>query len=300
MSKNEARDFYNEILNEPSTSQPCVVKPKTHMSAQITRQPIQNQTLITLRELFYACEVNQSGKVELALKQGLDPDARDPYQWTPLMVATSANSAECVKILKAYGANIHLSDRGGNSAMSIAKSKGFFQILSILKSENPVSSQESRTNPESTESKDQKEAFCEECQMTFVDFPGRLHKATVTHMLKAEQSSIRTIYGISEANKGFRMMIKGGWDKDKGLGPEGSGKKFPVKTMLKRDRKGVGAEDSARLRVTHFKPNDPAAVSNWFRDRRERETTLNKRARESKLKRDQRREKRFRQEFQGM
>ena len=45
-----------------------------------------------------------------------------------------------------------------------------------------------------------------------------------------------------------------------GLGPEGIGRKFPVKTVLKRDRLGLGSKGSEQARVTHFGPNDCNAV----------------------------------------
>lgn len=45
-----------------------------------------------------------------------------------------------------------------------------------------------------------------------------------------------------------------------GLGPAGMGRKFPVKTVLKRDRLGLGSKGSDQARVTHFGPNDCSAV----------------------------------------
>lgn len=45
-----------------------------------------------------------------------------------------------------------------------------------------------------------------------------------------------------------------------GLGPDGVGRKYPVKTVLKRDRLGLGSKGSQQARVTHFGPNDPSAV----------------------------------------
>lgn len=38
------------------------------------------------------------------------------------------------------------------------------------------------------------------------------------------------------------------------------GRKYPVKTVLKRDRLGLGSKGSQQARVTHFGPNDPSAV----------------------------------------
>lgn len=38
------------------------------------------------------------------------------------------------------------------------------------------------------------------------------------------------------------------------------GRKYPVKTVLKRDRLGLGSKGSQQARVTHFGPNDPSSV----------------------------------------
>lgn len=38
------------------------------------------------------------------------------------------------------------------------------------------------------------------------------------------------------------------------------GRKYPVKTFLKRDRLGLGNKGSQQARVTHFGPNDHSAV----------------------------------------
>lgn len=45
-----------------------------------------------------------------------------------------------------------------------------------------------------------------------------------------------------------------------GLGPDGVGRKYPVKTVLKRDRLGLGSKGNQQARVTHFGPNDHSAV----------------------------------------
>lgn len=43
------------------------------------------------------------------------------------------------------------------------------------------------------------------------------------------------------------------------------GRKYPVKTVLKRDRLGLGSKGSHQARVTHFGPNDHSAVKRKHR-----------------------------------
>ena len=59
------------------------------------------------------------------------------------------------------------------------------------------------------------------------------------------------------------MLLRSGWNEHQGLGSRGDGKKYPVKTQLKRDRKGIGAdpEKNKTSRITHFEPNDQHAVA---------------------------------------
>ena len=45
-----------------------------------------------------------------------------------------------------------------------------------------------------------------------------------------------------------------------GLGPAGVGRKYPVKTVLKRDRLGFGNKGCQPARVTHFGPHDHSSV----------------------------------------
>eukprot|EP00095_Tigriopus_kingsejongensis_P001700 maker-scaffold1305_size49401-snap-gene-0.19 protein:Tk01700 transcript:maker-scaffold1305_size49401-snap-gene-0.19-mRNA-1 annotation:"frg1-like protein" len=296
----EAQDFYEDIVSCPSTSASVRTKRITQtLSGPKPPKPVKK--LPSVHDLFKACESAHWEVLQNCLNHGLDPNAKDRYGWTPLMVAASAKSERCIRVLLDFNADISVKDKAGNSAASIAGAKGFSVIDKLIAEhtgsqckESPPSVNDEDPNPIA----DVKETHCDVCDEKFTD---SRHKASMAHMLQAQSnSSIRTIYGISEANRGFRMMLNSGWNKDRGLGPFGSGKKFPVKTMLKRDRKGVGAEEASKLRVTHFKPNDPAAVANKFRDRLERSTTVSKRDRESKITRDKMKEKRFRQEFNGL
>ena len=95
------------------------------------------------------------------------------------------------------------------------------------------------------------------------------------------------------------MMLSGGWDK-KGLGPSGSGKLYPVKTILKRDRHGLGLESDSGVKVTpkvtHFDPHDDSGVRDPAA-RTERTSTLSRRQQLKKLSKEKAREVNFRREF---
>lgn len=44
-------------------------------------------------------------------------------------------------------------------------------------------------------------------------------------------------YGISAKSPGYRLLKNYGWMEAKGLGKRGEGRKYPIKTTLKRDTK---------------------------------------------------------------
>lgn len=55
------------------------------------------------------------------------------------------------------------------------------------------------------------------------------------------------------------MMKTLGWDGNSALGSKKDGKLYPIKTVLRKGRSGLGiAQDSAR--VTHFKPYDVQSI----------------------------------------
>ena len=69
------------------------------------------------------------------------------------------------------------------------------------------------------------------------------------------------------------------------------GRKYPVKTVLKRDRLGLGSKGSQQARVTHFGPNDHSAVKRKHRitkegKKKEAVRKISKRERLAKEKKD--------------
>ena len=58
---------------------------------------------------------------------------------------------------------------------------------------------------------------------------------------------------------GYKLLKKKGWTEEQGLGKQGEGHKFPVRTILKRNRTGFGLE-KVKAKVTHFRPHDIRAI----------------------------------------
>ncbi|KAL8576626.1 hypothetical protein ACOMHN_025101 [Nucella lapillus] len=94
---------------------------------------------------------------------------------------------------------------------------------------------------------------------------------------------------IPSSNVGYRLMMKTGWDGNRGLGPSGEGHRYPVKTLFKQDRKGLGNTVKEKAKVTHFKANDKSAVTRMQSQGDHRVVsvrTLSRRAQKAKERKD--------------
>lgn len=127
------------------------------------------------------------------------------------------------------------------------------------------------------------------CQSHYSEDTVALHERSTAHLFNRQDPLPPTRYHIPENNVGFQLMVKGGWDQEAGLGPEGAGRRFPIQTVLKRDQKGLGFHSNLKPKVTHFNAHDRSAVEQpkGQRPRTERAATVGKREarrREAKAK----------------
>ena len=89
----------------------------------------------------------------------------------------------------------------------------------------------------------EQEWYCIECG-ELQRVPRSAHLSTVVHQFSCQHPVDINPYVLTPANKGYQLLMQGGWDERSGLGPDGAGPKQPVKTILKQDRRGLGAPDS--------------------------------------------------------
>ena len=303
LSGKEAKGFYEDVLQSKDDKKfhkrprkRSVLKAPPSSSARAARRDRPDKP----GDLFAAAQSDQFEEVRRILSKGqVEVDALDVYGWTPLMAAACAGATEAVEVLLEAGANASTRDKAGNTAEDLARRKGRTEVIVMLRNYGQKTCQEDHGEEE--------ESFgpytCETCK-TLVTEPKSRHKCSTLHQFNSSRDNgpRPTLYGIPEANRGFQMMLESGWDRDRGLGPQGKeGKKFPVRTTLKRDRLGLGAPGAPRPKVTHFAPNDPAGVEDPRRKRREeRAATVDKRNRQKSKRREAAEEKMLRQELSGL
>ncbi|MFH4974568.1 hypothetical protein AB6A40_001277 [Gnathostoma spinigerum] len=192
-----------------------------------------------------------------------DLNVCDDYGWTPLMCASAAGKIHMVKYLLQNGGNPDILDKSGRRAIDYALMNNHGDIVEIIRQSyrkfeaTPVASQQTAAH---------KECFCDFCKVRYTD---DAHCTSTLHLFNTRKP-IHTIgYSIPEWNKGYRILKGTGWNEMEGLGKECHGRRYPIKTVFKNDRQGIGLSAEAP-KVTHFGANDERAVqsSNNIRVRR--------------------------------
>ena len=108
----------------------------------------------------------------------------------------------------------------------------------------------------------QEKMWCAECNQHYYASPDQ-HSSSISHQytkLSSNPLPQHNNFFLNHHNTGFKIMEALGWDGRSGLGPSLSGKKYPPKTILKQDRKGLGLDKKSVAKITHFNPNDVKAI----------------------------------------
>jgi hypothetical protein len=313
ISGEDAKKIYEEILSMPETSVKIKQEPGESFAAQKQSSTLfsstkkkrgkQKKKFLTLNQLMGLSQGNNFSEIEehLSTNTSFDLNEKDIYGWTLLMSAACAGANDCAKLLLKFGASHEIQDKKGLNALELAKKNGRKETFNILQ-EWERSGYSSLFQEDSEEEERSEPIFCEACSQTFTN--QRQHIKSIVHLLSSGQmrnSEGIIHYGIPESNRGFQLLLSSGWDKQSGLGPEGKGNKFPVKTVLKRNREGVGSvRDKKAGRITHFPPFDTSAVQGPSKEdqaRLERLTTTERRAEEERKNKEKRKEINYRREL---
>ncbi|KAI8794332.1 G patch domain and ankyrin repeat-containing protein 1 [Biomphalaria glabrata] len=228
---------------------------KSHFQFDESLSKKQRQYFLLLK----SAQLGNHEEVQQLLEQGLDVDYRDFYGWTALMSAAREGHTDVVDCLIHLGANVNIVNNDGQCAAWLAKNAGHHLLAEKLINCNAP-------EPQSHQQEEFSKFYCQYCQSEFTAVDKLSHESSVVHLLNTNRKHKKHFYIIPKTNKGFQMLLKTGWEQDKGLGPKGEGCKYPVKTVLKQDRAGLGIEENSKkkAKVTHFDPHDKSAVQNQF------------------------------------
>lgn len=217
-------------------------------------------------------------------------NSTDDYGWTPLMLAAYCGHLDVTTFLLDLGANRKAREKSGLTAAQLALKTNYLKIVALLKKRSELATNKALLEADSKlskgnvdnrlqptmkselikplkESESVKELidnyigfYCEICDATFHQTTWKRHETSTLHIFNTKPKLPNTMYGISKQNKGYQMLLNHGWDEESGLGPSGKGMKYPIKTYLKSDRKGLGQTNRKEYRVTHFKSGDSTAI----------------------------------------
>ncbi|EEB15509.1 conserved hypothetical protein [Pediculus humanus corporis] len=189
-------------------------------------------------------------KLFFSMKSNINPNIKDDFGWTPLMCACCSGAEDAVRLLLQKGADPFVKDKTGNSAIKIATLKKYDSIVSLISnfSRNNNISHNNNSNKSDTNLKNKKESvpryFCDSCNQEFLTSKEK-HESSTVHLFNSNHKK-PVHYVIPESNKGFQILLKKGWNKEKGLGPEGNGILFPIKAIVKKNRHGIGVPNNKR------------------------------------------------------
>ncbi|XP_017146271.1 G patch domain and ankyrin repeat-containing protein 1 homolog [Drosophila miranda] len=252
----DAQKFYEEVLDTPATSR--AIPTHTHKKSNGSgRDPL----LPFDKSKFFRYAI--SNKVEemsqmLITDKAMELNACDVYGWTALMMAACEGAKDAVAWLLHNGAHADVRDKSGNTALTLAMLKGHREVVQILET---APNSEKADIPEEIADDPTTPFHCRICKRNYKETPWNVHQTSTVHQfnMKAFPPHKLEKFNISSKNRGLQLMVKQGWDREHGLGPNQSGRLYPVKTVLRKQRTGLGIEQPP-ARVTHFKAFDTNAT----------------------------------------
>ncbi|XP_062616065.1 G patch domain and ankyrin repeat-containing protein 1-like [Saccostrea cucullata] len=303
----QARQFYEDLINDSSSENGLhqdILHAQSH--AKHCNERLANQvtktSLASVKESDFL-KAAQNGDIKIVkkcLKLGVEIDCVDSYGWTALMCASHSGNRQVVTYLLKKGINKYVVDRKRRDAVIIAKRAGHESLANFI---SMFDKNIARDNQIQKQEAEVVEFFCDVCNKTIHQIEGENHETSTVHLFNRQLKPKPDSFLIPPGNRGFQLMLKSGWDGEKGLGSKGQGQRYPVKTVLKRDRQCLGGESERtskkKAKVTHFGPNDKNAVEK-LKERKLKTSTINKQLKKKQESKSQLWERNLREEMNNL
>lgn len=265
-SKISARELYEDVLRMPSTSsreKNC----RTLVSEIKLRSRTSYRRIATFDKVnfFKAAQSNDIQTLEKMFLNSLNVNVTDEFGWTALMMVSYEGHLDIVKLLIRSGAKIDVKDRQKNTAITLATKRAHSNIVMFLEKTLELRKSEivnlSSDEDEALKEEQSNQIHCDKCQINYEKLKEKEHLLSTLHRFNETKShKFNRHFGIPESNVGFQMMLRQGWNRGSGLGPEQNGIIFPIRTILRKSRSGLGTQQPRTAKVTHFKAFDHDAI----------------------------------------
>ncbi|XP_018792661.1 PREDICTED: G patch domain and ankyrin repeat-containing protein 1 homolog [Bactrocera latifrons] len=254
----DVRIFYEELTKHSKTSVPTTAP--TMVSGSFNSM---KPTFLKFdsNKFFRLATTNNVTELARINYQACDVDVCDAFGWTALMMAACEGAIDAVRFLLQLGANKNVKEKTGRTARDYAIEKGYDHIATILQ-KNVEDIEEHASQKVSSATVSIEPFYCTSCEHTFTNTTRLRHETSTVHQFSTKaigaQNKLNK-FNISNKNRGLQLMVKQGWDKESGLGPTQAGRLYPVKTVIRKKRTGLGTKQEP-ARVTHFDAFDKQAV----------------------------------------
>lgn len=253
----DSKQVYEEVISSTPVVKKTLAAPKRIKKVVKTLNPFNKSQFLK------SCQENDLETLSgMDLSDPSNLNATDDFGWNGLMIAACSNAGDVFSYLLSQDINYELTDKSGRSALDFAAKKGHSGITEAFRDFANGQRRECNSEGELTDASQTDSFHCELCGMEFSQTSRASHSTSVLHQFHSSsqlESAHRVNYGISTKNPGYQLMLKQGWE-TRGLGPEQSGRLYPVKTVLRKPRSGLGTSQRQPERVTHFQPYDHDAV----------------------------------------
>jgi hypothetical protein len=252
--------YYQEVLQMPSTAvkEPPAKRKRKELSRKVNIEKVSFRK----ENMFRLATNNSVEEIQqlLTTSTNVDLNAKDNFGWTALMMAACENSVDAFRLLLECGADLSVKDRTGNSAVSLARRNKHQEILSAIE-EYQNEQEESDSSADDDQKEENGTEICPDCKIEISRSSSKSHRSSTIHLFSCKYNSNPKIksFGIAHSNRGFKMMKTIGWDGNSALGARKNGKLYPVKTVMRHKRTGLGVKQGD-ARITHFKAHDVRAV----------------------------------------
>lgn len=307
----EARQFYetliSESVNSSETKQTYKFPGSTCNKVEgnhTTEGKISESSglLFSESDFLKAAQNGDIRVVKKCIKSGIEINCVDSYGWTALMCASHSGNEQVVSYLLKKGINRHILDRRKIDAVYIARKAGHTNLADFIHRFDCSKVKCGRQGRQDKQQSETVEFFCDVCNKNVSQTEGENHETSTVHLFNRKLKPKPDSFLIPPGNRGYQLMLKSGWDGEKGLGSRGQGQRYPVKTVLKRDRQCLGEVEKAtrkQAKVTHFGPFDQNAIEKQ-RERKPRTSTLSKRDKRKQEKKSQVWERNLREEMNDL